>query len=112
MKENDIYDNTLIIFTSDNGGLSTQRRVAPTSVYPLRAGKGWLYEGGIRIPQLIKLPKQNIKEIISEPVVSYDLFPTIANILNLNHSVSDIDGLDLSNLFFSHISSVTKGING
>ena len=99
LKENDIYDNTLIIFTSDNGGLSTQRRVAPTSVYPLRAGKGWLYEGGIRIPQLIKLPKQNIKEIISEPVVSYDLFPTIANVLNLNHSVSDIDGLDLSNLF-------------
>lgn len=99
LKENDIYDNTLIIFTSDNGGLSTQRRVAPTSVYPLRAGKGWLYEGGIRIPQLIKLPKQKIKEIISEPVVSYDLFPTIANILNLNHSVSDIDGLDLSNLF-------------
>ena len=99
LKENDIYDNTLIIFTSDNGGLSTQKRVAPTSVYPLRAGKGWLYEGGIRIPQLIKLPKQKIKEIISEPVVSYDLFPTIANILNLNHSVSDIDGLDLSNLF-------------
>ena len=99
LKENDIYDNTLIIFTSDNGGLSTQKRVAPTSVYPLRAGKGWLYEGGIRIPQLIKLPKQNIKEIISEPVVSYDLFPTIANVLNLNHSVSDIDGLDLSNLF-------------
>ena len=99
LKENDIYDNTLIIFTSDNGGLSTQRRVAPTSVYPLRAGKGWLYEGGIRIPQLIKLPKQKIKEIISEPVVSYDLFPTIANVLNLNHSVSDIDGLDLSNLF-------------
>jgi arylsulfatase A-like enzyme len=99
LKENDIYDNTLIIFTSDNGGLSTQRRVAPTSVYPLRAGKGWLYEGGIRIPQLIKLPKQKNKEIISEPVVSYDLFPTIANILNLNHSVSDIDGLDLSNLF-------------
>ena len=99
LKENDIYDNTLIIFTSDNGGLSTQRRVAPTSVYPLRAGKGWLYEGGIRIPQLIKLPKQKNKEIISEPVVSYDLFPTIANVLNLNHSVSDIDGLDLSNLF-------------
>ncbi len=94
-----IYENTLIVFTSDNGGFSTQRRVAPTSVYPLRAGKGWLYEGGIRIPQLIKLPKQKNKEIISEPVVSYDLFPTIANVLNLNHNVSDIDGVDLTNLF-------------
>ena len=99
LKENNLYENTLIVFTSDNGGLSTQRRVAPTSVYPLRAGKGWLYEGGIRIPQLIKLPKQINKEIISEPVVSYDLFPTIVNVLNLNHSVSDIDGVDLTNLF-------------
>ena len=58
-----------------------------------------MYEGGIRIPQLIKLPKQINKEIISEPVVSYDLFPTIVNVLNLNHSVSDIDGVDLTNLF-------------
>ena len=99
LKDNSLYENTLIVFTSDNGGLSTQRRVAPTSVFPLRAGKGWLYEGGIRIPQLIKLPKQINKEIISEPVVSYDLFPTIANVLNLNHSVSDIDGVDLTNLF-------------
>ena len=99
LKDNNLYENTLIVFTSDNGGLSTLRRVAPTSVFPLRAGKGWLYEGGIRIPQLIKLPKQINKEIISEPVVSYDLFPTIVNVLNLNHSVSDIDGVDLSNLF-------------
>lgn len=99
LKENDIYDNTLIVFTSDNGGLSTQRRVAPTSVYPLRAGKGWLYEGGIRIPQLIKLPNQTESKLISEPVVSYDLFPTIANLLNLSYKVDDIDGVDLSNLF-------------
>jgi len=105
LKENDIYDNTLIVFTSDNGGLSTQRRVAPTSVYPLRAGKGWLYEGGIRIPQLIKLPNQTESKFISEPVVSYDLFPTIANLLNLSYKVDDIDGVDLSNLF------VKKDIN-
>ncbi|MDC3077340.1 sulfatase [Flavobacteriales bacterium] len=105
LKENDIYDNTLIVFTSDNGGLSTQRRVAPTSAYPLRAGKGWLYEGGIRIPQLIKLPNQTEREIISEPVVSYDLFPTIANLLNLSYKVDNIDGVDLSNLF------VKKDIN-
>ncbi|MDC3179064.1 sulfatase [Flavobacteriales bacterium] len=105
LKENDIYDNTLIVFTSDNGGLSTQRRVAPTSVYPLRAGKGWLYEGGIRIPQLIKLPNQTKSVLISEPVVSYDLFPTITNLLNLSYKVDDIDGVDLSNLF------VKKDIN-
>ncbi len=101
LKKKNLYDNTLIVFTSDNGGLSTQRKVAPTSVFPLRAGKGWLYEGGIRIPQLIKLPNQNHKEVISEPVVSYDLFPTIINVLNLSTSNKDIDGIDLSNLFIN-----------
>ncbi|MEM7312785.1 MAG: sulfatase-like hydrolase/transferase [Planctomycetota bacterium] len=47
-----LRENTIIVFTSDNGGLSTLRkkRVGPTSVLPLRAGKGWTYEGGIRIP--------------------------------------------------------------
>ena len=71
LKDNDLYENSLIIFTSDNGGLSTLRRVAPTSVYPLRAGKGWLYEGGIKIPQLIKLPGKTKKEIVDDLTVSY-----------------------------------------
>ena len=97
--ENGIYDNTLIVFTSDNGGLTTQNRIAPTSVYPLRAGKGWLYEGGIKIPQLIKLPKQIFREIIYEPVVSYDLFPTILNTLDISYNIDNIDGKDLNNLF-------------
>ncbi|WKX76402.1 sulfatase-like hydrolase/transferase [Zobellia laminariae] len=54
-----LTDNTLVIFTSDNGGLTTlmAHRTAPTSVRPLRAGKGWAYEGGIRIPLLIKKPR-------------------------------------------------------
>ena len=49
----EMLNNTLIIFTSDNGGLTTlekENRTAPTSVLPLRAGKGWVYEGGIRVP--------------------------------------------------------------
>lgn len=99
LKKNELYDNTLIVFTSDNGGLTTQNRIAPTSVYPLRAGKGWLYEGGIKIPQLIKLPKQIFREIIYEPVVSYDLFPTILNTLNISYNIDNIDGKDLNNLF-------------
>jgi len=99
LKKNELYDNTLIVFTSDNGGLTTQNRIAPTSVYPLRAGKGWLYEGGIKIPQLIKLPKQIFREIIYEPVVSYDLFPTILNTLDVNYNIDNIDGKDLTNLF-------------
>ena len=45
----------MIIFTSDNGGLSTSEG-SPTCNSPLRAGKGWLYEGGIRVPLIIKYP--------------------------------------------------------
>ncbi|MEE3035227.1 MAG: sulfatase [Bacteroidota bacterium] len=94
LKDNNLYENSLIIFTSDNGGLSTLKRVAPTSVYPLRAGKGWLYEGGIRIPQLIKIPwnKKNVK--IDDLTASYDLFPTILDFAGIKNN-EDIDGMSL-----------------
>tara|TARA_B100000941_G_scaffold48883_1_gene30848 strand:+ start:1576 stop:2973 length:1398 start_codon:yes stop_codon:yes gene_type:complete len=98
LKQRNLYDNTLIIFTSDNGGLSTQAKVAPTSTKPLRAGKGWLYEGGIRIPQLIKFVNQKNQHLIVDPVVSYDLFITVFNHLKLNHNLDEKDGIDLSNL--------------
>ena len=94
LKDNDLYENSLIIFTSDNGGLSTLRRVAPTSVYPLRAGKGWLYEGGIKIPQLIKLPGNIEKEIVDDITVSYDIFPTILDVAGIRNE-NEIDGISL-----------------
>ena len=94
LKANGLYENSLIIFTSDNGGLSTLRRVAPTSVYPLRAGKGWLYEGGIKIPQLIKLPGNIEKEIVDDITVSYDLFPTILDFVGIRNE-NKIDGISL-----------------
>ena len=98
LKQRNLYDNTLIIFTSDNGGLSTQAKVAPTSTKPLRAGKGWLYEGGIRIPQLIKFINQKQQDLNNIPVVSYDLFTTIVNHLKLDNIDEKKDGIDLSNL--------------
>ena len=98
LKQKNLYDNTLIIFTSDNGGLSTQEKVAPTSTKPLRAGKGWLYEGGIRIPQLIKYINQKQQDLNNIPVVSYDLFTTIVNHLKLDYFDEKKDGIDLSNL--------------
>ena len=94
LKDNELYENSLIIFTSDNGGLSTLRRVAPTSVYPLRAGKGWLYEGGIKIPQLIKLPGNIEKEIVDDITVSYDIFPTILDVAGIRNE-NEIDGISL-----------------
>ncbi|MAU62878.1 MAG: arylsulfatase [Flavobacteriaceae bacterium] len=94
LKENNLYQDALIIFTSDNGGLSTQKRVAPTSVFPLRAGKGWLYEGGIRIPQLIKTPGKSENVKIEDVTVSYDLFPTILDYVGLK-SETELDGKSL-----------------
>jgi arylsulfatase A-like enzyme len=72
-----LADNTLVIFTSDNGGLSTSEG-SPTSNLPYRAGKGWLYEGGIRVPVLVRNPATgNGGSICTEPIYTTDFFPTI-----------------------------------
>ncbi len=103
LKDRDLYDNTVIVFTSDNGGLSTldstRRYKAPTSVRPLRAGKGWLYEGGIRVPLLIKDASNSEGRTVDTPVVGHDLAPTILKMASI--SVADnqeYDGKDLTPL--------------
>lgn len=81
-----ISDNTIVIFMSDNGGLTTvaNSRSAPTAVFPLRAGKGWLYEGGIREPLIVKWPGVVAAgSICSDPVLSTDFFPTILEMAGL-----------------------------
>lgn len=78
-----IEKNTIIIFTSDNGGLSTAEG-SPTSNLPLRAGKGWPYEGGVREPLLIKWPGTTRPEsICSKAVSSPDFFPTLLAMADL-----------------------------
>jgi len=80
--------NTIIIFSSDNGGLSTLStkfvNPGPTSVLPLRAGKGWCYEGGIRVPLLIKSPNiDSSGTTIDTPAISMDFFPTVLDLAGL-----------------------------
>lgn len=71
-----ISDNTIIVFTSDNGGLSTAEG-APTSNLPLRYGKGWNYEGGIREPLIIKWPGVAKPGTQCDfPVINTDFYPT------------------------------------
>jgi arylsulfatase A-like enzyme len=75
-----LTDHTAVVFTSDNGGLSTlaAKRRAPTAVLPLRGGKGWCYEGGIRVPLMLRLPGVTQPgQTCSAPSVSMDLYPTI-----------------------------------
>ncbi len=72
-----LRENTLVIFTSDNGGLSTSEG-SPTSNLPLRAGKGWMYEGGIREPFLVRWPAVvKAGSVVGTPVSSPDIFPTL-----------------------------------
>jgi arylsulfatase A-like enzyme len=78
-----IARNTVVLFMSDNGGLATAEGY-PTTNLPLRAGKGWLYEGGIREPMIIKWP--GIVRAGSEcavPVISTDFYPTILEMAGL-----------------------------
>ncbi|MFH1964864.1 MAG: sulfatase [Acidobacteriota bacterium] len=83
LEELDLDDNTVICFMSDNGGLSTAEGM-PTSNQPLRAGKGWLYEGGIREPFIIKWPgSAEPGSTCSEPVISTDFYPTLLEIAGL-----------------------------
>jgi arylsulfatase A-like enzyme len=76
-----IANNTVVVFFSDNGGLSTLGKLGPTCNAPLRSGKGWLYEGGIREPMIVAAP--GIVEagtVCASPVFSTDFFPTLAEL--------------------------------
>ncbi|MAK46376.1 MAG: arylsulfatase [Opitutae bacterium] len=84
LDELNLSGNTVVIFFSDNGGLSTKPQVGPGSNSPLRAGKGWLYEGGIREPTIIRAPDiTKAGSVSNQTIVSMDFFPTILELAGL-----------------------------
>ncbi len=91
-----LADSTAVIFMSDNGGLSTSEG-SPTSNVPLRAGKGWVYEGGIREPMLIKWPGvTKPASTCDEPVTSTDFYPTMLEMAALPlRPKQHVDGVSL-----------------
>ncbi len=92
----ELAENTIVVFTSDNGGLSTSEG-HPTSNLPLRAGKGWLYEGGIREPLLVRGPGVAAGRSLSLPVTSPDLFPTLLALAGLDPLPEQhLDGLNVA----------------
>ena len=93
-----LAEQTVVIFTSDNGGLATlaRQRTAPTANVPLRAGKGWCYEGGIRVPLIIHAPGVTRPGSVSNvPVMSTDLFPTVMSLVSGDQQ----DAIDGKNLY-------------
>jgi arylsulfatase A-like enzyme len=99
LDELNLRDNTLVIFTSDNGGLSTSEGW-PTSNMPLRAGKGWMYEGGIREPLLVRWPGVSKPgTVIGNPVSSPDFLPTLLDVAKMKTPASvPQDGISLRDL--------------
>ena len=97
--EQGIADNTVVIFTSDNGGLATAEG-SPTCNAPLAEGKGWMYEGGTREPLLIKWPgvtKGGSRCAV--PVTSPDFYPTLLAMAGLPMpNPTAIEGIDFTAL--------------
>ncbi len=94
LEDSGVADNTIVVFTSDNGGLSTSEG-SPTCNLPLRGGKGWAYEGGIREPWIIRYPKiTQAGATCDQAICSIDLFPTINAAAGVEFK-HEIDGVDL-----------------
>ncbi len=95
LKKLNLEENTLVIFTSDNGGVRSLSRQTP-----LRAGKGSYYEGGIRVPLVIKWPgkiKPGTTSAIR--VTNLDFYPTLQEIVKPQNKASKLDGADITPLF-------------
>ena len=82
LKENGLEDNTIVIFTSDNGGVASGDAFS-TSNTPLRGGKGYQWEGGIREPYFIYVPWLDEVRQIHVPVTGADLYPTILDLCGI-----------------------------
>lgn len=111
LKELGLDENTILIFFSDNGGMAAanfgnpDRVLTPdildvafsTSNLPLRGAKGWLYEGGIRVPMIIKWPNRGSKGMECDvPVISVDFYPTIMEMLELKVPAGQkVDGVSI-----------------
>jgi len=98
LEENNLAENTVILFMSDNGGLSldyARGGKSHTQNLPLKAGKGSVYEGGVREPMIVKWPHV-VKEgsISNQPVIIEDFFPSILEMAGVNNPqlIQEIDG--------------------
>lgn len=96
LEDNGLADNTIVCLIGDNGGLSTSEG-SPTSNLPLRGGKGWVYEGGIREAFIVRAPMlEGTVGTSSVPVVSTDFYPTLLELAGLpKQPKQHLDGVSL-----------------
>lgn len=110
LKKEGLDKNTLIIFTSDNGGLLGRAKIQVTDNSPLRQGKGHMYEGATRVPLIIYDPRTpNASMRISHsPAISADLYPTLVDLLGLRIPTTvktNFDGISLRSNINGHPST-------
>ena len=102
LDEQGLRENTIVILTSDNGGVDFPTGKSgdrpPTKNIPYRAGKGTLYEGGLRVPLMVHWPGKTRPSTCSQMVISQDLLPTLATLFPHETLASDLDGVSLAPL--------------
>lgn len=105
LKELGIEKNTIVVFTSDNGGLVGNHprfKEKVTSNFPLRSGKGDRYEGGIRVPTIVYYPNQIKPRTEEMPMISVDFLPTFLDLVGISKMNStEIDGVSLAPLLLN-----------
>ena len=98
LKDLGIEKNTILWYCSDNGGLSN---ISPSAVGGLRGYKTTIWEGGLRVPAILEWPKVIKPKVTNYPASTMDIFPTIADILNLPDTdlLKPVDGITLKPIF-------------
>jgi arylsulfatase A-like enzyme len=110
-----IADNTVVIFTSDNGGVGgyvregIKKQDDTTDNAPLRSGKGSLYEGGTRVPFIVRWPGVIQRGTSNNvPTIHVDVYPTLLEIASAPKPSQTIDGESLVKLFRDPSASLTR----
>ncbi len=109
LREFELADNTLLVFCSDNGGLPT---IKPDTVGGLRGNKSLVYEGGLRVPGIIEWPSVVTPRVTNFPACTMDLFPTVADLLEMDAGVfiQPLDGISLKPLLKAEMAERSKPI--
>lgn len=106
LEELKLTEQTMVVFVSDNGGLARNH-----SNGTLREGKGWLYEGGVRVPWIVKWPGRiKAGSVCSTPVVLEDIYPTMLNLAGGRFLTEHVDGADLLPLLQQRADPPARGI--
>ena len=97
-----LRERTIVIFTSDNGGLHMPEGPHPRVTHntPFRAGKGYLYEGGLRVPLIVTGPGLSSERVIDTPIVNTDWVPTLLELAG-SSAAGELDGTSQAGLLRS-----------